>query len=47
MVELRLAGQHLSRLWVFVLFAPDSTKDVELLPNAARHGAEPEHNGGV
>jgi len=41
MVELRLAGEHLSLLWVVLLFAPDSSEHVELLADATRHRPKP------
>lgn len=37
MVELRLAGRHVSLLGVVILLASDSTKHVELLADTARH----------
>lgn len=44
MVELRLAGRHLSLLGVVVLLASDSTEHVKLLTDAARHRAKPEQH---
>lgn len=43
-VELRLAGHHLSLLGVFALLAADATEHVELLTHAARHRPKPEQN---
>lgn len=37
MIELRLAGHHLSLLWVSILLASDAAKHVELLAHAASH----------
>lgn len=42
MVELRLAGHHVSLLGVVVLLASNSAEHVELLANAARHRTKPE-----
>lgn len=42
MIELRLAGHHLSLLCVFILLASDATKHVELLANAAGNWTEPD-----
>lgn len=41
-IELRLAGHHLSLLGVFILLASDATKHVELLAHAAGNRAEPD-----
>lgn len=42
MVELRLAGHHLSLLGVVVLLASNSTEHVELLADATRHRTKPD-----
>ncbi len=44
MVELRLAGHHLSLLGVVGLLASDSTEHVELLADATRHWTKPDQD---